>query len=85
MVTFNIDLVLIVLAFGIGYIDDISGPQQHNYEDKIVNVYEKYQCPIYCEVNHPHFVYYNSLTDGMVIEKSLLGEKIKKKKSRRKK
>ncbi len=29
--------------------------------------------------------YYNSLTNGMVIDKSLLGEKIKKKKSRRKK
>ena len=85
MVTFNIDLVLIVLAFTIGYIDDITGPQQYNYEDKIVNVYEKYQCPKYCDTHHPHFVYYNSYTNGMVIEKSLLGEKIKRKKNKKKK
>ena len=85
MITFNIDLVLIVLAFAIGYLSDITGPQHHHYQDKTVNVYEKYQCPKYCDAHHPHFVYYNSLTNGMVIEKSLLGEKIKKKKSRRKK
>ena len=85
MITFNIDLVLIGFAFLIGYLSDITGPQHHHYRDKTVNVYEKYQCPKYCEIIHPHFVYYNSLTNGIVIEKSLLGEKIKKKKSRRKK
>jgi len=85
MVTFNIDWVLIILAFVIGYIDDITGPQQYNYEDKIVNVYEKYQCPKYCDAYHPHFVYYNSSTNGIVIEKSLLGEKIKRKKNKKKK
>ena len=77
--------MLIVLAFGIGYIGDVTGPQHHHYLDKTVNVYEKYQCPKYCDTHHPHFVYYNSLTNGIVIDKSLLGEKIKKKKSRRKK
>ena len=43
------------------------------------------KCPKNCGTIHPHFVYYNSLSNGMVIDKSLLGEKIKKKKSRRKK
>ena len=85
MITFNIDLVLIAFVFLIDYADNISGPQHHHYLDKTVNVYEKYQCPKYCEVNHSHFVYYNSPTNGIVIEESLLGEKIKKKKSRRKK
>ena len=85
MITFNIDLVMITLAFLIGYLSDITGPQHHHYQDKTINVYKKYQCPKYCDTHHPHFVYYNSLTNGMVIEKSLLGEKIKKKKSRRKK
>ena len=85
MVTFNIDLVLIVLAFAIGYLSDITGPQHHHYQDKTVNVYKKYQCPKYCDTHHPHFVYYNSPTNGVVIDESLLGEKIKKKKSRRKK
>jgi len=85
MITFNIDLVLIGFVFLIDYADNISGPQHHNYLDTTVNVYEKYQCPKYCEIIHPHFVYYNSLTNGIVIDESLLGEKIKKKKSRRKK
>ena len=85
MITFNIDLVLIAFVFLIDYANNISGPQHHHYLDKTVKVYEKYQCPKYCETNHPHFVYYNSLTNGIVIDESLLGEKIKKKKSRRKK
>ena len=85
MVTFNIDLAIIALAFLVGYLSDITGPQHHHYQDKTVNVYKKYQCPKYCDINHPHFVYYNSLTNGTVIDKSLLGKKIKKKKSRRKK
>ena len=85
MVTFNIDLVLIGLAFLIGYIGDVTGPQHHHYLDKTVNVYKKYQCPKYCKIIHPHFVYYNSFTNGIVIEKSLLGEKIKAKKNKKKK
>ncbi len=79
------DLIMIVLAFLIGYIDDVTGPQLHQYHDGVVNVYKKYQCPKHCQVNHPHFVYFNSDTNGMVIDKSDLGKKIKKKKSRRKK
>jgi len=85
MVTFNIDLVMIVLAFLIGYLNDTTGPQHHHYKTTTVNVYEKYQCPKYCEIIHPHFVYYNSLTNGMVIEESFLGKKIKRKKNHKKK
>ena len=79
------DLIMIGLAFLIGYIDDASGPKLYHYQDTKVNVYKKYQCPKHCAVNHPHFVYFNSHTDGMVIEESLLGKKVKKKKSQRKK
>ena len=79
------DLILLGLAFLIGYIDDVTGPQLYHHQDGIVNVYKKYQCPKHCAVTHPHFVYFNSDTDGMVIDKSELGKKVKKKKSRRKK
>ena len=56
-----------------------------HYQDEVVNVYKKYQCPTYCGVIHPHFVYYESDTEGMVIDKNQLGKKVKKKKPRRKK
>jgi hypothetical protein len=79
------DIVMIVLAFLIGYIDDATGPKLYHYEDEVVNVYKKYQCPKHCKINHPHFVYFNSHTNGMVIDETLLGKKVKKKKSRRKK
>ena len=69
----------------IGYLDDIYGPQLYHYENKIVNVYEKYQCPKYCKVDHPHFVYYKSHTNGIVIDKSKLGKKVKEKKNHKKK
>ena len=78
------DLVMVMLAFLIGYIDDITGPQLHHYQDKIVNVYKNYQCPKYCEIKHPHFVYYNSPINGIVIKKSLLGKKVKQKKNNKK-
>ena len=67
------------------YIDDVTGPQHHHYLNTSVKISKNYQCPKNCGTIHPHFVYYNSHTDGMVIDKSLLGEKIKKKKSQRKK
>ena len=78
-------IIILGIAFTIGIVSDRIKPKEYYYENRIVTVYKKYQCPKYCEVNHPHFVYYNSLTNGMVIEKSLLGEKYKEKKSRRKK
>ena len=46
---------------------------------------ENYQCPKYCGVNHKHSVYFIGESDGMVIDKSKLGEKYKEKKSRKKK
>ena len=79
------DLIMIGLAFLIGYIDDASGPKLYHYQDTKVNVYKKYQCPKHCAVDHPHFVYYNSDTDGMIIDKNQLGEKFKEKKVHRKK
>ena len=81
----NIDWVGIVLVVLLGYLDDLILPQYYFYEDTIVGVYKKYQCPTYCSVNHNHSVYYNSLTNGMVIDKNQLGERIKEKKFNRKK
>ena len=79
------DLTMVVLAFLIGYINDLNSPQKYYYHDTIVKVYKKYQCPNHCKIIHPHFVYYKSLTNGIVIEKSLLGKKVKEKKNRKKK
>ena len=79
------DIIMVILAFLIGYIDDATGPQLYHYQDEVVNVYKKYQCPKHCKIIHPHFVYFNSHTNGMVIDESLLGKKVKKKKSNKKK
>ena len=78
------DLIMIALAFLIGYIDDATGPRLYHYQGSIVNVYKKYQCPKYCDINHHHYVYFNSHTNGIVIEESLLGKKIKEKKNSKK-
>ena len=74
---------MIVLAFTIGYISDATGPQKHYYEDEIVVVDKRYQCPNYCKVHHYHSVYFEG--NGMVIEKSKLGKKVKEKKKSQKK
>ena len=74
---------MIVLAFTIGYISDATGPQKHYYEDEIVVVDKRYQCPNYCKVHHHHSVYIEG--NGMVIEKSKLGKKVKEKKKSQKK
>ena len=79
------DLILLGLAFLIGYIQNNTGPQPYHYENKIVIVDKNYQCPKICEVNHNHSVYYNSQQNGMVIDKSKLGEKYKEKKKSQKK
>ena len=78
------DLILVVLAFAIGYIDDVTGPQKHHYEHTIVVVDKKYQCPTYCAVHHHHSVYYAPESQGMVIEEEHLGKKVKEKKKKRK-
>ena len=45
---------------------------------------KNYQCPKNCGINHNHSVYYNSQQNGMVIDKSKLGEKYKEKKLKKK-
>jgi hypothetical protein len=42
-----------------------------------------YQCPSYCKIDHHHSVYFTG--KGMIIDKNLLGEKYKEKKSQKKK
>ena len=79
------DLILVGLAFLIGYLNDTVGPQPYHYQDKIVIVDKNYQCPKNCGVNHSHSVYYNSHENGMVIDKNQLGKKFKEKKIRQKK
>ena len=74
---------MVILAFSIGWIGDNTGPQPYHYQDTIVIVNKKYQCPKHCAVHHNHSVYFEGT--GMVIDKSDLGKKVKKKKSRRKK
>ena len=75
------DLVMIGIAFLIGYLNDNLGPQAYHYEGEIVIVDKKYQCPVYCSVNHSHSVYYEEGSDStsmsMTIDKSKLGKKFK--------
>ena len=71
------DLIMVGLAFLIGYIDDVTGPQAHYYENQIVVVYKKYQCPTYCAVDHNHYVYFSSDSNGMTIDEERLGPRYK--------
>ena len=69
------------MAFLIGYIGDVTGPQTYQYKDEIVVVYDKYQCPTYCAINHNHYVHYDkniTKNNKMHINKCDLGTKIKK-------
>ena len=77
------DLVMVGLAFLIGYLNDSLGPQAYHYENQIVIVDKKYQCPTYCEVKHNHSVYFEDDSNGMVIDKSKLGKKYKEKKKKK--
>ena len=72
-------LIIIGISVVVGFVSDRTGPQEHYYEGRIVSVYKKYQCPIYCEANHHHYVYYTSDTNGMIIDRSKLGKKFKTK------
>ena len=78
------DLTTILLALAIGYIDDIivTGTKYY-YQDTVVEVNKKYQCPKHCDVEHYHSVYFEG--DGMIIDKNQLGKKYKKKKLSNKK
>ena len=73
-------LIIIGISVVVGFVSDRTGPQEYYYEDGIVSVYKKYQCPIYCEANHHHYVYFDSLLvghDRMCIDKEKLGERYK--------
>ena len=76
---------MIGLAFLIGYLDDIYGPQKYHYKDTIVEVDRKYQCPKHCDVHPHHSVYYEGESNGMVVDKEKLGKKYKEPKKNRRK
>ena len=87
MIMFNVDWVGIILFVLLGYLDDLILPQYYFYEDTIVGVYKKYQCPTYCGADHPHLVYYDKEITGdigMCIDKSKLKEKYTKKRHKKK-
>ena len=73
-------IIVITIAFTIGFVGDRINPKEYYYEDRIVTVYKKYQCPKYCQVDHFHYVYYDSAMVGkhnMCIDKEKLGERYK--------
>ena len=73
-------LITIGIAFTIGFVSDKIKPKEYYYENRIVTVYKKYQCPKYCQVDHFHYVYFDSLMVGkhsMCIDKEKLGERYK--------
>ena len=82
--TLESTIAQIALAFLIGYLDDIYGPQPHHYKNQVVIVDKKYQCPTYCGVNHNHSVYFESDSNGMIVDENQLGERFKIKKNRKK-
>ena len=74
-------IIVIAIAFTIGFVGDRINPKEYYYEDRIVTVYKKYQCPKWCKVNHYHYVHYDSTivhNGGMLIDKERLGEEYKK-------
>ena len=74
-------IIILGIAFTIGFVNDKTKPKEYYYEDRIVTVYKKYQCPEYCQVNHFHYVYFDSLIvepGQMLIDKEKLGEEHKK-------
>ena len=60
----NIDWVSIVLALLLGYVDDLILPKYYHYENSVVGVYKKYQCPTHCGTNHHHLVYHDRKITG---------------------
>ena len=68
-------IIIIGIASLIGFISDKVKPKEYYYEDRIVTVYKKYQCPKYCKVDHYHYVYYDNTLDGMYIDKSKMGKR----------
>ena len=73
-------IIIIGIASLIGLISEKVKPKEYLYENRIVTVYKKYQCPKYCQVDHFHYVYFDSLMDSkhnMCIDKEKLGERYK--------
>ena len=73
-------LIILVIACLIGIGNEKTKPKEYYYENRIVTVYDKYQCPIYCEVDHYHYVYYNRTVvepGQMYIDSSKIGERYK--------
>ena len=68
-------LIIIGILSVIGFVNDKTKPQEYYYENRIVTVYKKYQCPTYCEANHFHYVYFDSTLTGMYINKFKLGKR----------
>ena len=68
-------LILIGIFSVIGFVNEKTKPKEYYYENRIVTVYKKYQCPTYCEIDHYHYVYYNSTLDGMFVDKSKIGKR----------
>ena len=74
-------IIIIGIASLIGFISDKVKPKEYYYEGRIVTVYKKYQCPKYCQVDHFHYVYFDSLIvepGQMLIDKEKIGEEYKK-------
>ena len=73
-------LIMVGILSVAGFVNEKTKPQEYYYENGIVTVYKKYQCPNYCQVDHFHYVYFDSLLvghDRMCIDKEKLGEKYK--------
>ncbi len=73
-------LIILVIASLIGIGNEKTKPKEYYYENRIVTVYKKYQCPTYCEADHFHYVYFDStiVEEGqMYINKSKIGKRYK--------
>ena len=68
-------LIILGIAVTIGFVNDKTKPKEYYYENRIITVYKKYQCPTYCEVDHFHYVYFDSTLTGMYINKSKIGKR----------
>ena len=73
-------IIIIGIVSLIGFINDKNKPKEYYYENRIVTVYKKYQCPKYCKVDHYHYVYYDSTVvkhGQMYIDSSKIGKRYK--------
>ena len=73
-------LIIIGILSVIGIVNEKTKPQEYYYENGIVTVYKKYQCPNYCEADHYHYVYYDSTIvehGQMYIDSSKIGKRYK--------